>query len=201
MPNWFGMAASVIGRLPLERLLVKPRDPNESLERLRDMLSSADMQDKAPVSEKRGETPAAPPSKATEIPTGCVPCAIGHFGTCSGLLNEAMRFAHGDGIASGEVIDRVNMCMDELNAMERVDLRPEMIASLPRRQKKIAESALSESRQLRHRLEGIRTADELEQVAANTQTVRREIGRAWYQERLGNPEVSLEEAKKMAEEE
>jgi len=79
--------------------------------------------------------------KASEIATGCVPCAIGHFGTCSGLLNEAMRFAKSEGIESSEVIDRVNMCLDELNSMERVDLRPEMIAELPEWEKELANRA------------------------------------------------------------
>lgn len=72
-----------------------------------------------------------PETKATSIASGCVPCAIGHLGTCSGLLNEAMRFANKDGMTSPEVIDRVGMCLDELNAMERVDLRPEMVVNLP----------------------------------------------------------------------
>ena len=47
--------------------------------------------------------------EATKIETGCVPCAIGHLGTCSGLLNEAIRFAGKDGMDSEEVIDRVGL--------------------------------------------------------------------------------------------
>jgi len=135
--------------------------------------------------------------KSSEIATGCVPCAIGHFGTCSGLLNEAMRFAKSEGIESGEVIDRVNMCLDELNSMERVDLRPEMIAELPEWEKDLANKALTESRTTRHALESISDMEMLEKIAANTQSARQEIGRSWFRERLKR--MPKEEKAKLAE--
>ena len=122
--------------------------------------------------------------KATEVATGCVPCAIGHVGTCSGLLNEAIRFASRDGLDSTEVIDRMNMCLDELNTMERVDLRPEMITALPEWEKELANKALVASREIRHNLEGIKSPDDLEQAAAATQTIRTEIGRRWFKEKM-----------------
>lgn len=122
--------------------------------------------------------------KATAIATGCIPCSLGHIGTCTGLLNEAMRFARKDGVGADEVIERVNMCLDELNALERVDLRPEMIQELPPWEKDLAEQALALSRSLRHDLEGISDVDTLEIVAAHTQTSRQEIGRVWFKERL-----------------
>lgn len=124
------------------------------------------------------------PQQATAIATGCVPCSIGHLGTCSGLLNEAMRFARKDGLQSDEVINRVNMCMDELNALERVDLRPEMIQSLPGWEKGLAEQALNLSRTLRHDLEGLNDVSQLETVSAKTQSIRQDIGRTWFRERL-----------------
>jgi hypothetical protein len=160
-----------------------------------------------------GETPVSvDPEKATDIATGCVPCSIGHLGTCSGLLNEAMRFARKDGIESGEVIERVNMCMDELNSLERVDLRPEMIVNLPEWEKTLAEKALNLSRTLRHNLEQLSNVSTLEKVSAETQATRQEIGKGWFQGRLSRmtPEqrkgvedklqetLSLEEAKKVA---
>jgi len=124
-------------------------------------------------------------SKATSIATGCVACATGHLATCSGILNESMRFAHGkEGLASPEVVDRIGMCLDELNAMERVDLRPEMTVQLTGWEKDLANKTLDESRQIRHALEGIQDINSLEQVAAKTQTVRKEIGRAWFQNKL-----------------
>ena len=122
--------------------------------------------------------------KATDIKTGCVPCSIGHLGTCSGLINEGMRFARKDGIQSDEVISRVNMCLDELNALERVDLRPELIHGLPDWEKTLAEQSLSLSRTLRHDLEGLSSVSQLEAVAAKTQTKRQEIGQSWFKQRL-----------------
>lgn len=127
------------------------------------------------------------PTYAASIATGCVPCAMGHFGTCSGLLNEAIRFAHSpDGIASPEVADRVGMCLDELNAMERVDLRPEMIVQLSGWEKELAEKTLTESRATRHRLEALEDIDSLENIAATTQSTRKDIGRQWFQKKLSN---------------
>ena len=126
-------------------------------------------------------------TKARAIATGCVPCAIGHFGTCTGLLNEAMRFAKKDGIISDEVLDRVSMCLDELNAMERVDLRSELIVDLPVWEKELANKALTGSRDLRHSLEGLSDVDDLERVVATTQTKKNDISRGWFKHRLENP--------------
>jgi len=113
--------------------------------------------------------------KATDVKSGCIPCSLGHMGTCSGLLNEAMRFARVEGIASDEVTDRLGMCIDELSSLERVDLRPEMIHALPARDKEIAVAALNQSRATRHSLESLQTVDDLEAAAAQTQTARMTI--------------------------
>lgn len=136
-----------------------------------------------------------PGNKATAVPTGCVPCALGHYGTCTGILNEAVRFARNDGLATNEVIDRVGMCLDELNAMERVDLRPEMIIQLPEWERDLANTALSESRAIRHRLEAMQDPDELEEVAGATQVVRQDLYRAWAKRRLKS--MSPEEKSEM----
>lgn len=125
-------------------------------------------------------------SKASATDTGCVPCAIGHFSTCSGLINEAMRFARDDGVESNEVIDRVGMCLEELNSMERVDLRSELIVNLPEWEKELANEALAASRKTRHFLESLRSVKELETVAAATQSVHRYIWREYVKRRLQN---------------
>jgi hypothetical protein len=138
-------------------------------------------------------------------------CAIGHLGTCSGLLNEAMRFARKDGVSSEEVIDRVNMCLDELNAMERVDLRPELIINLVPSQKELADTVLVHSRNTRHALENLGDTDHLEKTAGELQRVRQQVGRAWFHERSKEIDkassepaeeeiLTLDEAKKMASE-
>jgi hypothetical protein len=161
-----------------------------------------------------GETPVSvDPEKATDIATGCVPCSIGHLGTCSGLLNEAMRFARKGGVESDEVISRINMCLDELNALERVDLRPELIHGLSPWERTLAEKALSLSRSLRHDLEGLSTLGSLEEIAAKTQGTRQEIGKGWFKGKLermtpeqresmeNKLELTLDEAKKIAADE
>lgn len=136
-------------------------------------------------------------SQASSIEAGCVPCAIGHFGTCSGLLNEAIRFAKKDGIDSAEVIQRVNICLDELNAMERVDLRAELTLNLSPWEKELANKALVASRSTRHGLEDLTSVEDLERVTATTQKTRNEVGKAWFKQRLAN--MSPEEKTKVAE--
>ena len=190
--NWFALVSEVVNRIPVERLLTRQPDNKKRLEELQDILGSAkpepaDQSQAVPedtIYESLAEI--AKEARGSDIATGCVPCAIGHFGTCAGLLNEAMRFARKDGIASDEVINRINACTDEISALERIDLRPEMIVSLPAWEKELADKALVESRNIRHRLEMVSTVDDLEQLAAMTQTSRNEIGRAWFKYRLSH---------------
>lgn len=123
-------------------------------------------------------------TKASSVDAGCVPCALGHFGTCKAGLSEAMRFARSEGIESSEVIARMNDCLDELNQMERSDLTEEKIKSLPEWEKEIAERVLLSSRQTRHAIEGITTVKQLEAVTASTQTIRKEIGQDYFREKI-----------------
>jgi hypothetical protein len=126
-------------------------------------------------------------NKATAIATGCIPCSLGHVGTCTGLMKEAIRFAKSpEGVGSIEVIDRVNMCLDELNSMERVDMRPEMIRQLPEWEHELAQDVLDTSRALRHKLENVENFDKLEEIAATLETKRKQIGRDWFKAKLAN---------------
>lgn len=141
------------------------------------------------------------PTAAKSIATGCLPCFLGHAGTCSGLLNEAVRFSD-NGLADDQVIQRINMCLDELNAMERVDLRPEMITQLSGWEKELAEKALKFSRDTRHGLEGLANGgkkEDLEALAATMQTNRQDIGRTWFKSKLQNmtPDEKVEMQKKI----
>jgi hypothetical protein len=63
-------------------------------------------------------------------------------------------------------------------------LRPEMTVQLTGWEKELAEKALTESRQIRHQLEGLKDINELEATAAKTQSTRKEIGREWFQKKL-----------------
>ncbi|GAI98225.1 unnamed protein product, partial [marine sediment metagenome] len=156
----------------------------------------------ATVTTQRAETA---PQKG-DVATACVPCALGHFSTSAGLLNEAVRFKK-DGITSLEIIDRIAKVLEEQNTLERVDLTPENIRNSPEWERDIAEEALQESRSLRHRLETIKTIEDLEQAAADTAAYYRKLYRTWWQRRfaklgrVAEPEMSLDEAKKMAAEE
>lgn len=136
--------------------------------------------------------PSITKGKATSIASGCIPCSIGHLGTCSGLLNEAMRFGRSNGIQSEEVIDRVGMCMDEIAALIRVDLRPEMTVNLSSKDKELADEILVNSRNIVHKLEAINNIADLEQIAAEAQGLRRKIGKEWFQQRLSqiSPEAN-----------
>lgn len=127
------------------------------------------------------------PGKAASIVSGCIPCSLGHVGTCSGLMKEAVRFANTpEGVGSPEVIDRVNMCLDELNTMERVDMSPSMIQQLSPWEKALAHDVLAASRATRHELEDVSNLERLEEIAANTENKRKEIGRKWFQQKLAN---------------
>jgi hypothetical protein len=149
-----------------------------------------------PANPAPGKTPTTTKA-SSNVATGCIPCSIGHLGTCSGLLNEAMRFAHKDGVQSDEVIKRVNMCLDELNTLERVDLRPEMIHDLPDWEKSMADNALDLSRSLRHDLEQLSSLPELEGIAAKTQGTRQAIGATWFKEKFKR--MSPEQRKQVEE--
>lgn len=205
--NWFGMAAGIFARLPIERWLIKPRDTTKPLEALADKL--AESQNKPPISAKTtvSTQEVAPPPKNQAVEaqgTACIPCSNDHLSTCSGLLSEAMRFARKDGIASTEVINRVGLCRDELNAMERVDLHPELTSTLPQWEKEIANLALTGSRELRHNMTEMKTIDDLENVSAKATKLRKEVSSKWMQGRLAQPKqqaMTLDEARRMAAEE
>lgn len=188
MNKWLSIASEFINRLPVERLLARPPDNKKQLQELQDILGGSQphtTQDDQPHTEEQSIHQLANESRGrVDIATGCIPCAIGHFATCAGLLNEAMRFAYKDGLESNEVLDRINKCLDELNAMERVDLDAEKIYALRREEKGLAIKALNASRATRHALESLNTVDDLERVTADVQTIRKDIGRDWYRYRL-----------------
>jgi hypothetical protein len=130
--------------------------------------------DYAPVQSLTGE----------KVATSCVGCAIGHLATVSGLLKECVRFV-GEGMDSPNIIDRLNTCLDELNAMERVDLLPNKIAELPEWERQLAHRALEVSRDTRHFIEaGVNNSDEFEKMAAHLINERQAIGSAWLQQKL-----------------
>ena len=89
-------------------------------------------------------------------------------------------------MTSHEVLDRIAGALEEQNALEREDLTQEKIQNLPKWERPIAEEALTQSRQIRHRLETIQSIDELEQLAADTRTYYLKLSREWYRGRFSN---------------
>ena len=122
-------------------------------------------------------------SASEGVKSACVPCAIGHFSTSATLLNEAVRFKK-DGLTSPQVLDDIAQAIGEQNALERIDLTPAKIETLPDWEKEIAEKALERSRELRHTLESVQSMDELQSIAANTEEFYKWLNREWASKRL-----------------
>lgn len=171
-------------------------------------LTAPVVENEAPPGQKATSTTITKPeplAKEEAVATACVPCALGHFSTSAGLLNEAVRF-EGEGITSNEIVDRIAKVLAEQNALERVDLTPEKIRGTPEWERELAEEALQQSRSLRHRLESLTTIEELKEAAADTEGYYRNLNRKWWKLRLTQtgktePELTLDDAKRMAAEE
>ena len=125
-------------------------------------------------------------------------CSVGHFGTSAGLLNEAVRFKK-EGMVSNEILDRIAKVLEEQNALERVDLTPERLQATPGWEKPIAEEALTQSRNLRHRLEDVETIDELQKIAAETETYYKQLNSAWFRGKLGQKKSMENQVKEVVE--
>jgi len=184
--NWLSIIANLAKRIPVERVLFPPRDKTKALEEFAATMTAPVVPQKAPPGQKMAPTITQEPDTVPQdIATGCLPCAVSHFSTSAGLLNEAVRFKH-EGITSNEILDRIAGAIEEQNSLERVDLSPVKIQHLPEWERAIAEEALKQSRQLRHRLEGIQGTDELGQVAADTKRYYVKLNRQWYKGRFGH---------------
>jgi len=101
----------------------------------------------------------------------CLACSSDHFSTASGMLNEALRFKN-DGMGGWEIQRRLGIALDELNSMERGDLHADQIAMLSGREKEIADNALNNSRDLRHKINAIHSIKDLEDVSAKAANLR-----------------------------
>lgn len=156
------------------------------IDRLADAIGE-DKKEPVPQSQKPSSLPSLKniSQEKSAVATACVACAVGHFSTSSGLLKETLRFKS-EGMTSQEILDRIAGALEEQNALEREDLTQEKIQHLPEWERKIAEEALYQSRQLRHQLETIQSIEELEQLAADTRTYYLNLSRQWYRGRFSN---------------
>ena len=115
--------------------------------------------------------------------TACIPCGLSHVATCAGELNEAVRFARED-ITSEEVVTRINHCISEIAACERIDLAPENIVGLEGKEKELADVMATEIRDIRHGLEWFKNKEDIEELAAKTTALQQKIGREWLKMRI-----------------
>jgi len=183
--SWLTLISNLASRVPIERVLFPPRDNIKTLEKFEATLKAPVAENKAPPEQKTSPTITQEPEMASKesVATACVPCALGHFSTSAGLLNESVRFKE-DGIDSIEIANRIAIVLKEQNALERVDLTPEKIRATPEWERGIAEEALKQSRSLRHRLETIETIGDLEQIAVDTEGYYRTLHGEWWRKRL-----------------
>jgi len=142
-----------------------------------------------------------PPAEVTdekkiEKGTACLPCTNSHLHACAGLLSEAVRMSP-DGL-NPESMKRVDKCLGEIAAAERVDLAPENVDGLPQDERKIADHASSEMREIRHGLEGLNSKAELEQLTIRTTNLQKYVGGEWFKVRLAK--MPKEEKVRLAEE-
>jgi len=186
--NLWPLIGSLINRIPVERVLFPPRDNAKALGEFAASLPSPVAQKKAPPEQQTTPTITQEPetvAKQEAVATACVPCAVGHFSTSAGLLNEAVRFK-GEGITSDEILDRIAKSLEEQNTLERGDLTQEKIQNSPQWERELAEEALSESRSLRHRLENLSNIEQLGQAAADSERVYKKLFREWFKQRFAH---------------
>ena len=142
-------------------------------------------------------TPATAPETAKELPPGqtetsamsqssvsagtaCLPCSRDHLSTSSSALSEGIRFAREKGVRNPEVVRRIRIALDELNAMERIDLAPDETAKLRGAEKELAGWTLGQSRDLRHAITAIKDVETMEQAAARASEITEEfMGKLW----------------------
>jgi hypothetical protein len=104
--------------------------------------------------------------------TACLACSRDHFSGASSMLSEALRFARERPMTDNEITSRIGLALDELNALERMDLCPSKIEPLKGTERKIAEDALKKSREIRHKITLIRTTQDLESVSAEIANIK-----------------------------
>ena len=176
--NWANFLSSLAARVPVERILLPPRDNTKELEKFYHGLVSAESQKQAASEEKMTTIPIAEKSFDKPIVakagTGCRSCTADHLATCAGSLAEALRFARGDGIQSAEVQERIALCAEELNIWERRDATPKSFVELPEQDKDFLRRWLPKGRGLRHQLNDIQTIEDLEKTAAHAQRLHLE---------------------------
>lgn len=105
----------------------------------------------------------------------CIPCGNDHLSLAAGSLSEAIRFAREGGITHPEVVSRITLAVDDLNAFERIDGAPEKVTKLPPHEKALMDDMMSASREIRHHITDINNPSDLENTAALARQYRIEF--------------------------
>ena len=197
--SWGTLISNYVSRLPIERVLFRPRDNVKALEQFAATMTAPQVINRAPPEQKATLTSQEPVTvpQQEDIATACVPCGVGHFAGAAKLLNEAFRFRD-DGITSNQVLDDIAGAIGELNALERVDLTPEKLQNTSNWERPIAEEALRGSRKLRHTLESLSSMLEVEKAAADSERFYKKLFREWFKQRFAH--LGPEKAERIAEE-
>lgn len=104
----------------------------------------------------------------------CVPCIKNHASAVAGILAESKRFI-GGGIKDPKIVEAINIATKEVTAAERGDLDPAKIASLPPKEKEIAEWAADQFRDMRHSLDRISDKESLEEAIVKADQINNEM--------------------------
>lgn len=106
----------------------------------------------AEVKVAEADPPAAVATPAPAEPTDLAPI-LARLTEAGASVDEALRFVREDGVDHPEAVRRLARAQEDLVMLERVDLRPSVLAGLPDGQRQVAEAnmqALREARQALH---------------------------------------------------
>lgn len=92
-------------------------------------------------------------SSRIETTKSCISCTDSHWSTVSGILNEAARLVRqGTPITSNEVVSRIQLVKEELNAWERYDASTEKLLNSDEFVQGVIRKMVKKGAQLRHSL-------------------------------------------------
>lgn len=152
---------------------LRPRDLFDTSFTYEQALASEESDVGAPLS-----IPSSAPISGTSIKetktVACIPCVKNHMSAVAGILSESKRFISG-GIKDPKIVEAINIATKELTAAERGDLDPAKIASLPPKEKEIAEWAADQIRDLRHSMDHISDKNTLEEAIVKADHINNEM--------------------------
>lgn len=135
-----------------------------------------EMASRDPAEETEYSSPPRQPSVSMRDSktVACIPCVKNHMSAVAGILAESKRFI-GGGIKDPKIVEALDIATKEVTAAERGDLDPAKVASLPPREKEIAEWAADQIRDLRHVLDRVSDKDTFEEAIVRADQINRDM--------------------------